>query len=109
MRLKNNQIQGLIAAFEEVFKSHHLPLSQCELCLYGSRTKDELKGGDIDLLLCVPQPILKSAKALKIEVSLVMKKRLGEQKIDLLIIADKNSNDPFHQIAVEQSLILKKW
>lgn len=109
MRLKNSQVQSLIKAFEEVFKNHGLSLQQCALYLYGSRAKDELKGGDIDLLFRVPSLLLKDVNGLRIEFSLVMQKYLGEQKIDLLIINRKPPKDPFHHIAVDQSILLKEW
>jgi len=109
MRLKDSQIQGIVKAFEEVSHARDFSLNICALYLYGSRTKDNLKGGDIDLLLRVPSFLLKKAQELRIKFSLAMKRRIGEQKIDLLIIDKDPPQDPFHCIAVEQAILLKKW
>lgn len=63
--------------------------------LFGSRTRDDLRGGDIDLLIELPEP-----SADKLSVSLRAGARLqrviGERKIDVLV------TDP---LTVETSLI----
>ena len=46
MRLSQQEINQLIAAIE-----CELTIKNASLFLYGSRVKDNLKGGDIDLLL----------------------------------------------------------
>lgn len=62
--------------------------------LFGSRTRDELKGGDIDLLV-VSENIDFSTK---LEILVRIKALLGEQKIDLKILSSaKAAADPFTQ------------
>lgn len=62
--------------------------------LFGSRARDDLKGGDIDLLV-LSDSISFSAK---LEVLIEIKSKIGEQKIDLKVIAPaKASMDPFAQ------------
>lgn len=56
-----------------------------ELFLYGSRTQDHLKGGDIDLLLLTSSDGTKlfSEKELDILVFLKKQSSIGDRKIDL--------------------------
>jgi len=71
-----------------------------EIFLFGSRVDDNAKGGDIDLLV-VSVKIDFSIK-LKILAQLMIK--LGEQKIDLIQVANKNK--AFTQIAVNDGVRL---
>lgn len=109
MRLIESEIRAIASSFENIFKKNNISLAAISLFLFGSRTQDGLKGGDIDLLLRVPKKILNSVKKLKLDFSIEIQKRIGEQKIDLLIIDDAPPKDPFHKIAIEQGLLLKKW
>jgi len=106
MRLKKGQIGAMSAALSPHLKNH-----PAELRLFGSRTQDELKGGDIDLLLVVDQPEfafqLTSQKHLLLAS---IKKQLGDQKIDLTI-ATKNEipQDPFLAQIWPQSILLHRF
>jgi predicted nucleotidyltransferase len=68
--------------------------------LFGSRTDDTQKGGDIDLL--VLSGSLGRAEKRKIRFQLY--NALGEQKIDLLITSDLS--DPFCKMAHKQGIEL---
>ncbi|MGK5085960.1 nucleotidyltransferase domain-containing protein [Bdellovibrionota bacterium FG-2] len=60
--------------------------------LYGSRTNDALKGGDIDLLVLSETLTFSD----KISILVEIKQILGEQKIDLLIAnQEKQASNPF--------------
>ena len=109
MRLIEPEIKGIIWSCEDVFKKHNMGLKGVSLYLFGSRTNDALKGGDIDLLLRVPKEILPRVKTLKLDISREIKNRLGEQKIDILIIDQDQPQDAFHRIALEQAVLLKEW
>lgn len=62
--------------------------------LYGSRTDNQLKGGDIDLLV-VSQVI---GYRDKVDILLDIKARIGEQKIDLKVVsAEALAKDAFVQ------------
>ncbi len=60
----------------------HQYLPDARVLLYGSRTDDTKRGGDIDLLV-----LSKEKGNFKLEVKILdqMYKMIGEQKIDLLI------------------------
>lgn|SRR3989338_9131473 len=109
MRLKDWEIKGIIEGTEAFFKENGLSIEKSGLYLFGSRTKDDLKGGDIDLLLRVPQVILEQTKSLKFKFSVAIQNRIGEQKIDILIISKEPPTEPFAQIAIEQAQLMKQW
>ncbi len=109
MRLKDWEIKGIIEATEEVFLQNNISLHHVELHLYGSRVEDHKKGGDIDLLFRVPNEILKKVEALSLNVNISIQKRIGEQKIDILLIDQKPPKDPFHRMALKKALLLKQW
>ncbi len=106
MRLTQEQINGIIAAITPYIKG-----SQAELRLYGSRVNDQLKGGDIDLLLSTKEINL-AADILdnKHYVLSSIKQKIGDQKIDLLITTNSAlKTDAFLQMILPTSQVLKKW
>ena len=52
--------------------------------LFGSRTNDTERGGDIDLLVEVPRPIADKVRK-KMRILSRIQRKIGEQKIDLII------------------------
>jgi predicted nucleotidyltransferase len=77
-----------------------VPDSECYL--FGSRTLDDAKGGDIDLLLITPEKIaLRQIMMLRREIL----NRLGEQKIDIVNFP-RTSNHPFLKIAMDGAIPL---
>ena len=101
MRLSENEVQGIISALQ-VFINEH-----ASLYLYGSRTKSELKGGDIDLLLISNQTDLKKNKHLLL---LGIKNSIGDQKIDLTISDESNAKkDPFLINVSKDAVLLHCW
>lgn len=79
MRLNPEQISGIRESVCEVFGQ------DTEVWLFGSRTDDRKRGGDIDLLI-VP-PLLSSEDRLLRKLRLLKKleQRLGERKLDIVI------------------------
>jgi hypothetical protein len=104
MRLIKTEIDGLIGAVNEFLGNNH-----ADLRLYGSRVDDQRKGGDIDLLLLVNNPKVKSELLSKKHLLLArMKEFIGDQKIDLKI-ADviELEQDAFLKLIYPQSVQLK--
>jgi DNA polymerase sigma len=67
---------------------------EADIYLYGSRTQDHLKGGDIDLLVLSDRLDFKNKINLLVSIQL----KIGEQKIDLSIKAkDSLKSDAFVQ------------
>lgn len=108
MRLKPQEIESIIKAFQEVFDKEKVIYSPSTLYLYGSRTQDHKKGGDIDLLLQVPESSVAKAKALHVRILVKLHEYLGEQKIDLKI-TNPTPADEFTKFILEKAVPLKKW
>jgi predicted nucleotidyltransferase len=78
--------------------SRLVPDSECYL--FGSRTIEDAKGGDIDLLLITPEKIaLRQILTLRREIL----NQIGEQKIDIVNFP-KTSNHPFLKIAMDGAI-----
>lgn len=73
--------------------------------LFGSRTDDRQKGGDIDLLVECPAPIeevgLKTARFVA-----RLQRQLGEQKIDVLCVWPGLALSPAHNDAIKTGIAL---
>lgn len=105
MRLTDQQISGIVQALTTFIKA------KAELRLYGSRVRDDLKGGDIDLLLIIFDEKLASELAQQKHYLLAaMKKQIGDQKIDFKIVDNKEiGQDSFVQMILPESVILYEW
>lgn len=97
MRLSNREIRSIQNAFTTTFGSG-------EIYLFGSRTNDNLKGGDIDLFI-VPATYNDLTEK-KIDFLVKLKKSIGEQKIDVVI--DRGENRPIDKKAKSAGVLLCK-
>lgn len=79
--------------------------SDARVSLFGSRTRDDLRGGDIDLLIELPEP-----SADKLAVSLRAGARLqlalGERKIDVLVADPQTADSPILRAARADGIAL---
>ena len=73
---------------------------EAQIYLFGSRTDDKKRGGDIDLLILSAKISEKDYRGIKLKLY----DALGEQKIDLLIA--KDTSDPFVRIALEKGMLI---
>lgn len=98
MRLSTTEKDIIIETIKKWFGSKTVTL------LFGSRINDQLKGGDIDLLI-IPanqdNPYMS-----KINLLTELKLALGDQKIDIII---KRANDkrPIIETALKEGIILE--
>ena len=81
MRLSRVEVETIKAAFTEVF-------GDGKVYLFGSRVDDSKRGGDIDLYLTLNEHDKLFEK--KIKFLSKIKRRLGEQKIDVVFNQDGN-------------------
>ncbi|WP_422134121.1 nucleotidyltransferase domain-containing protein [Endozoicomonas sp. ALD040] len=70
---------------------------QARVWLFGSRARNDARGGDIDLLIEVDG--LSNPVEKKINLRLALEDRWGEQKVDILIHDTQHPEQPIHQIA----------
>ena len=71
---------------------------QAQVRLFGSRTDDNQRGGDIDLIVELPSH---QGDARKKSSTLVarLQMRLGDQPIDVLVIDPESPDDVIHRVA----------
>jgi len=73
--------------------------------LFGSRVDDEIRGGDIDLLIELPKPIERSAKRSMV-LSGALQQEFGAQKIDIVVYTVGQPLQPIHREAWETGIRL---
>jgi len=97
MRISEAQKKAIIECFIESF-------GVGELYLFGSRTDDNARGGDIDLFI---DPLTQSDLLhKKIKMLAGVKHQIGDQKIDLVIKMD--DVHPIYEIARSEGELLCK-
>lgn len=95
MRLKDNQADYLK-------KSIQAALPGADVYLFGSRTNDQLKGGDIDILV-IGDDKLTFQQIRDIKISFY--KKFGEQKIDIVTYKQDESST-FRDLALLEAIKL---
>lgn len=101
MRLTSNQINILKAVSLEVFGPH------ASLHLFGSRTDDSKRGGDVDLYVSGVAYGVKEMLTAKVSFLVKAKQKLGERRIDLIFAPPPGqAPQPIQQIAKETGIVL---
>ena len=96
MRLKKKEIETIKEGSKQLFGQDAV------VQLFGSRTNDALKGGDIDLLILCNRTMSSSERyQLKIEFLVQLKKIIGDQKIDVLIESKQQQSTFFQRVKKE--------
>lgn len=88
--------ENLLFAIQSVTTS---VFGECQIWLFGSRTDDAKKGGDMDLLVVAPTEA-ERGRLMRLEMSFLvqLKEQIGEQKIDLVFATEESLlSDPFLQ------------
>ena len=99
MRLSDQDRRAILQATAEVAGP------QARVLLFGSRTRDDLRGGDIDLLIEIPHAVPRPAwLAARLEAA--MAAALGDQKLDILLAAPNLQELPVHRAARGQGVAL---
>ena len=105
MRLRTREVEIFIDVL-----SPHLGGAPAALYLFGSRTRDTAKGGDIDLLLLSGPGAISILKDRKPFILADFKKGVGDRRIDLTLTQPKQAQkDPFLRIIFKTAILLKKW
>jgi len=99
MRLHKNAQSIIHRTAAEIFGP------EVNVYLFGSRTDDSAKGGDIDLLVQLDKPVNeKERKILKLVARLQI--RLGDQPIDVLVQDPETVLQPVHNEALRMGIRL---
>jgi predicted nucleotidyltransferase len=93
MRIKQEEIKTITSAILE-----NDPLAK--IYLFGSRVNDNVKGGDIDILVLSDRLTFKD----KLKIKARIFKTMEDQKIDILIF--KDVSDPFVRLVMENAVML---
>ena len=81
--------------------------SDARVYLFGSRTRDELRDGDIDLLVELPAPRSTDARLqVSIRTAARLQRLIGERKIDVLVADPLSPETPLLRAAGEQAMVL---
>jgi hypothetical protein len=106
MRLKPDTVQALVGALEK-----KLVGTSAQLFLFGSRTNDRIKGGDIDLLLLVADSAREQQLKLeKHHLLSALKSAIGDQRIDLKISNESDATkDAFLSTVLPSAIKLHEW
>jgi predicted nucleotidyltransferase len=93
MRISTLEIDNLLRSVKSIDRN-------ALVYLFGSRTDNHKKGGDIDIAILSKLVNLKE----KIEIRYNFYQAFGEQKLDLLIVSDENM--PFWQVVKDEAVLL---
>ncbi|MDE1947001.1 MAG: nucleotidyltransferase domain-containing protein [Burkholderiales bacterium] len=99
MRLSPEQSQAIVRATAE------LAGADARVRLFGSRLHDELRGGDIDLLVECPGKVTFPV-GLATRITARLQRVLGERRIDVLVIDAETALEPVHEVARAEGVLL---
>ncbi len=100
MRLTPDQAHAIVAA------THELAGADACVRLFGSRFNDDMRGGDIDLLVECPRPVVRPVW-LAAQITARLQRTLGDRKIDVLVIDPSTPLEPVHLVARAEGQVLQ--
>lgn len=99
MRLTHDQIQAIRSLVRQTAGE------TAGVRLFGSRLDDGAKGGDVDLMLELPEPVDNPA-LLAAQLSARISRAMSGRKVDVLISAPNLTRLPIHEIAFQEGVLL---
>ena len=99
MRLRQDEIDAIKACAERAFGPDAV------VRLFGSRVRDDLRGGDIDLHVEVG-PRGRADLRAEIEFLVQLKGRIGEQRIDVVVKRRQDAPTAIDEIALHEGVVL---
>ena len=78
---------------------------QARVYLFGSRTRDDLRGGDIDLLVELPETSLDKL-TVSLRTGARLQRLIGERKIDVLVVDPATAETPLIRAARREGIAL---
>ncbi len=99
MRLTDNQTEIIRQL------AYQLAGSQSRVRVFGSRLDDAAHGGDIDLMLEIPEPVDNPA-LMSAQMSAQVSRAMHGRKVDVLLSAPNLMRLPIHEIAFKEGKLL---
>lgn len=99
MRLTPHARSVIRRTTAEVFGPH------ARVRLFGSREDDRLRGGDIDLLIKLPEPDADRNRH-SLTLAARLQQALGDQRIDVLVLDPATPEQPIHRQALATGVVL---
>lgn len=99
MRLTDYQAQSIHETAEQMFGAN------ARVYLFGSRVDDTQRGGDIDLLVEVDH-VIENRPSAAARFAAKLQRRLGDRRIDVLIVDPQSERQPIHTIARNTGIAL---
>jgi predicted nucleotidyltransferase len=99
MRLSSEQVRIIHAKVRDLFGP------DAQVRLFGSRSDDRQRGGDIDLFIEIPHPVPNRAAAasrLAAEIQMAM----GDQRVDVVVVDPDTVPQPIHEVARREGIAL---
>ena len=99
MRLRPHDIIALRAAIYDVAPD------VSAIRLFGSRLDDNARGGDVDLMIDVENPVDNPA-VLSARLAVRASRAMSNRKVDILLRAPNLMSSAIHQIALDEGMVL---
>ena len=99
MRITKQQIHIIQKTIKKLAGEH------AQITLFGSRVDDTKKGGDIDLLVTLPEPATHPAE-LSAKISSQLMRQFEGRKVDILLLAPNLKKLPIHVVAQQTGTML---
>ena len=99
MRLTEEQIQSI----RRIVRDSAGPAARVRV--FGSRLRDEAAGGDLDLLVELPEAAAAPA-ALSAKLSARVSRAIYGRKVDVVLLAPNLRRLPIHEVALKEGQVL---
>jgi predicted nucleotidyltransferase len=99
MRLTEHQIQAIRQLV------HKVAGEQARVRVFGSRLDDYARGGDVDLMLEIDEPVGNPA-LVAARLSALISRTMHGRKVDVLLSAPNLERMPIHDIAFKEGVLL---
>lgn len=99
MRLSPSQIETICSTARQLLGAN------AQVTLFGSRVDDSSKGGDVDLLVEVPEPIEEPA-LISARMASRLSRAMDGRKVDVVLKAPNLMSQPIHHIAKQSGILL---
>lgn len=79
--------------------------SDARITLFGSRLYDDMRGGDVDLMIAIAQRV-DNVALLSARIAARLERLLGGRRVDVILVTPETAAQPIHKIAREQGISL---